>query len=412
MSWRRLLSYSGLVLVALYLVASGFRVYTRKYYLFLADYVQWSLRVVPPPAGLTHVFFLFTDHFEPDYDGERTERWAARYTALAARHRDSAGRPPQHTWFYPGEQSDPLILEVLRRLTAEGLGEVELHYHHDYDTAETLRPKLREAIEDFQRYGFLKTIDGETRFAFIHGNFGLDNANGPEMCGVNTELRMLHEIGCFADFSFPSVYLDSQPPFVNRLYAAKDDEAAKSYRHALPLTARDADLMIFQGPLVFAPTRNIRRLFLDVDDGNIHETMPSSPERVDRWLRANIHVPGRPEWVFVKVFAHGVSSRADEEEVVGPHFDETLTYLERRYNDGTRFALHYITAREAFNLALAAANGAAGDPQPYLDRYVPPYVAGHMCRVRTSHRRSDKPSHRRPDTGARSSRPDHRTDPA
>jgi hypothetical protein len=35
-----------------------------------------------------------------------------------------------------------------------------------------------------------------------------------------------------------------------------------------------------------------------------------------------------------KVFAHGVSTPEDEEVVLGPTFDETLSYLERRYNDG------------------------------------------------------------------------------
>lgn len=153
---------------------------------------------MPRPASSdvdrpTHVFFLFADHFEPDYDVERVERWSARYRALAARHHDSAARPLQHTWLYPGEQVTMPILRALRHLTAAGLGEVELHLHHDFDTADSLRLKLRDAIEDFQRFGFLKAADGSTRFAFIHGNSGLDNSNGPVMCGVNTELRPLHD---------------------------------------------------------------------------------------------------------------------------------------------------------------------------------------------------------------------------
>ena len=31
--------------------------------------------------------------------------------------------------------------------------------------------------------------------------------------------------------------------------------------------------------------------------------------RVDQWVRANIHVPGRPEWVFIKVHTHGAIER-------------------------------------------------------------------------------------------------------
>src|SRR5206468_1594467 len=112
------------------------------------------------------------------------------------------------------------------------------------------------------------------------------------------------------DYTFPSVYEYSQPPFVNAIYAAKDDPSPRSYRHRYPLAdlrnAR-ADLMIFEGPLVFAPSWNIRRLFLDLDDGDIHAAKPAGPIRVDRWIRANVHVPAKPDWVFIKVFAHAVS---------------------------------------------------------------------------------------------------------
>src|SRR5262245_61692128 len=55
--------------VAAYVGATAFRVYVRNYYLFLPGYVRWELSNDPTPAGgPTHVFFLFTDHFEPDYD--------------------------------------------------------------------------------------------------------------------------------------------------------------------------------------------------------------------------------------------------------------------------------------------------------------------------------------------------------
>jgi hypothetical protein len=377
-SFKRVLLLVFAMLIGAYIVSSAARVYVRKYYIFLPDYVRWVVTPATAHAGSTHVFVLMTDHFEPDYDARRAAHWADGYVALAARHRDRSGRPPQHTWFYPGEQEEPDVMRVLARLTSMGLGEVELHFHHDYDTAETLRPKLVDAIATFQQYGFLKTIDGRTRFAFIHGNSGLDDGDGPLMCGVKTELRLLHELGCYADFSFPSIYLDSQPPSVNTIYAARDDDGPKSYAKVWPLrdlTAGSADLMIFQGPLIFAPSLTIRHLFLDLDDGNIHPTVPASPTRVDRWIRANVHVKERPDWIFVKLFAHGVSSPEDEEETVGPHFDAMLTYLERQYNDGTHYVLHYVTAREAYNLAMAASTGASGEPEMYLDRGIPRYAA-------------------------------------
>jgi hypothetical protein len=364
-----------LAVMVFYVAISAVRVYARRYDLFLPDYVRWTFTPASSPAGPKHIFVMIADHWEPDYDVARAHRWTERYRQMASRHRDSSGRPPQHTWFYPGEQDSPEILALLRDMTVAGYGEVELHYHHNYDTEETLRDKLNDAIALFQQYGFLKTIRGDTKFAFVHGNFGLDDSIGDGFCGVPTELKLLRELGCFADFSFPSVYRTSQPNIVNAIYAAKDDPAPKSYAERLPLSRLSdgsADLMMFEGPLVFAPTLNVRRLLLDLDDGNIHAAMPASAERVARWLRANIHVPERPDWIFVKMWAHGVSTKEDEEEVVGPRFEEMLTEFERAYNDGTRYVLHYITAREAYNLAMSASRGASGQPDQYIDIGIAP----------------------------------------
>jgi hypothetical protein len=376
--WSRVVRGLFLSAAIAYTVAMAVRIYVRKYYIFLPDYVRSTL-TGPPVAqgGPTHIFFVFVDHFEPDGHVERVKRWADRYVKMVSRHHDSTGRMPQHSFFFPGDQVDDAILPMLQGLVNDGFGEVELHYHHMDDTAETFRPKLERAIQIFQRYGFLKTVTGSTAFAFIHGNEGLDNADG-ELCGVNTELRLLHDLGCFADFTFPSLYHDAQPEAVNRIYAAEDDDRPKSYRRVLPLSSLGdgtADLMIFQGPVVLGFSPVLRRLFIDVDDGNVHAAVPVEPRRVDRWVRANIHVPQRPDWVFVKVFTHGISTLEDEDEMLGPHVDQMFTYLEHRYNDGHGFVLHYVTAREAYNLAMAAASGETGDPEAYLDAVIPPYVA-------------------------------------
>lgn len=377
-----------LVCVAAYAGLMAARIVARKHYIFLADYARWSFTPNPGTNGRpTHIFLLMADHFEPLYDGTKVHRWGERYRAMARGHRDSMGRPPQHTWFYPGDQPSPAVMTELRELVRDGYGEVELHFHHDYDTSATLLAKLRSAIADFQRYGFLKTADGQTHFAFVHGNWGLDNSNGPIMCGVQDEIRMLKELGCFADFTFPSVYENSQPPSVNTIYAAKDDPGAKSYARRLPLASLkngQADLMIFEGPLVYAPSSSLRRLFLDLDDGNIHAAAPASPTRVDRWIRANVHVPERPDWVFIKLFSHGITDEGDIEATTGVAFGDTLSYLERTYNDGRRYVLHYITAREAYNLARAASEGLTGEPSLYLDAYIPPYVVSAPAAPRTA----------------------------
>lgn len=368
-----------MVAIAMYAAATAARIVARKHYVFLTDYIRWSLTPAPSVSGPTHVLLIFADHFEPNRQLATVQRWLERYERMASRHRDASGRMPQHTWFYPAEQYEPAIFEELRSAMRRRLGEVEFHFHHDYDTASSLRPDLELGLSRFNDFGFSRTVDGQTRFAFVHGNFGLDNSNGPFYCGVNTELQMLRELGAFADFTFPSVYMDSQPPSVNSIYAAADDPRPRSYDHAYPLDALDtgeADLMILQGPLIFAPSWHIRRLFLELDDADIHAAMPASPTRADRWVSANVHVPSRPEWVFVKLFGHSAASEDDTDAATGADFDSMLEYMERRYNDGQRYVLHYVTAREAYNVAMAAADGLSGDPRGYFNYRVQPYVAG------------------------------------
>jgi hypothetical protein len=378
LNWKR-----GVLLLAavgglLYVSATAARIVSRKQYVFIADYLRWTLTPAPETRGPVHVLLLFADHFEPSRQLTTTRDWLERYESVVARHRDAYGRPPQHTWFYPAEQYEPAILSALGTAVRSGFGEVEYHFHHDFDTAESLRPRLQAGLDRFAEFGFNRTIDGRTRFAFAHGNFGLDNSNGPFYCGVSNELSLLRDLGAFADFTFPSIYMSSQPPVVNRIFAARDDARPKSYDRPLPLSALhtgEADLMIFEGPLVFAPTLNPRRLFLELDDADIHQGMPAADNRINRWLRANVHVEGRPEWVFIKLFAHGAGSPEDIEAVTGPEFDQMLTAFEQQYNDGKRYVLHYVTAREAYNVAMAAADGRSGDPSDYLDYIVPPYVA-------------------------------------
>jgi hypothetical protein len=86
-------------------------------------------------------------------------------------------------------------------------------------------------------------------------------------------------------------------------------------------------------------------------------------------------VEGRPEWRFIKIHTHGASNKVDADEILGPELDQALSYMEKAYNDGAHYVLHYVTAREAFNLARAAVDGKQGDPRQYYDYLIPPYVA-------------------------------------
>ncbi|HTD43144.1 MAG TPA: hypothetical protein VK687_03145 [Bryobacteraceae bacterium] len=380
--WRALL-----ILVLLYAAATAYRFWSRKYYVWAPDYIRWSMAPAEAVTGPVHVMFFYTDHFEPGENVDRTLRWEHAYAPLAGRHRDSSGRVLQHTWFYPGEQLINGNLASLARLAAGGYGEVELHYHHHDDTNASTEAKFREAIAAFQKFGFLKSADGRTQFAFIHGDWGLDNSLGPKFCGADRELELLRKLGAFADFTFASLWNDAQPSLVNSIFAATDDDRPKSYDRGTAFRVGQqvqGDLTIFEGPLVVAPSSNWKRLFWEVEDADIHPAIPTTPARADLWVKADIHVAGRPEWIFVKVFGHSASSDADMNETLGPNFENTLHYMETHYNDGTRYVLHYVTAREAYNVARAAAAGKQGDPRQYFDWLVPPYEANRPATALTA----------------------------
>ena len=58
----------------------------------------------------------------------------------------------------------------------------------------------------------------------------------------------------------------------------------------------------------------------------------ASARRVRSWARQNVHVEGRPEWVFVKAYAHG-APEAQAEALLGGSFEALHDALAREFND-------------------------------------------------------------------------------
>jgi hypothetical protein len=327
-----------------------------------------------PPGTPVDVLVIMTDHFEPsDRDGpdaatEAVASWCTRYERLVRDYRDSDGRTPQHTWFYRAEYPNPGCLAALAAAAFRGLGEVEFHLHHGFDTHASFAAKLRTGLDFFNGFGAMLTAEARPRprFAYVAGNWALDNGAGDDaVSGCNTELLALHEAGCYADFTFPALGSRAQPRKVNALYYATDGPEPKSYDNGTDLACGgrpEGHLLIFQGPLVVDWQAG------RFEDGALEPWMPASPDRLGAWLRAHVHVRGRPEWVFVKLHTHGMQSR---DHFLGPAVEGLLRAMTERWTrDGYR--LHFVTAREAYNIARAAEAGHAGDPNKYRDFDVPP----------------------------------------
>jgi len=343
--------------------------------------------VRPRPSGPRHLMFAICDHYEPLWHGaseaqgrDRVRAWARGYPASFGDFRDADGRPPRHSFFYPGEQYAPDYLEPLADLARAGFGEVEVHLHHDGDTADGMRRSLDRALGDFGRHGHVsRDAGGRPRWAFVHGNWCLANARRDgRWCGVDAELPLLFDSGCYADFTFPSAPDETQPGIVNQIYWPVGD-LGRRRAHERGERARVGDvrrdrLLIIQGPI--ALTRRAGRAAVRIEAAALDAGDPPTPARIDTWVAQDIHVSGREEWVFVKVHTHGAPER-NAASLLGPEGRRLHQHLAARYNDGRGWILHYVTAREMYNIAIAAMEGARGDPSAYRDHLIaPPPVVG------------------------------------
>jgi hypothetical protein len=332
-------------------------------------------------AGPRHVLVAVCDHYEPlwgDADPakgeERVRFWHERYPRLADGYRDADGRPPRHSFFFPGEQYRPEYLEPLADLARRGYGEVEVHLHHDGDTAASLRAQLDATLQDFARHGHLtRDASGRIRYAFIHGNWCLANARRDgRWCGVDEEIPLLFDNGCYADFTFPAAPNECQPGIVNRIYwPAGDFHTRRGYEDGtlarVGEVKRDRMLMI-QGPLAMALRprgRGVR-----IENSALTAIDPGSAARARTWVSQGVRVEGRPEWIFVKLHTHGAPD-AEGASLLGDG-GRALHDALAAYNDGERFVLHYVTAREMYNVAMAAMEGQRGNPNDYRDHVLLP----------------------------------------
>jgi hypothetical protein len=259
-------------------------------------------------------------------------------------------------------------MQALSDSVFRGFGEVEFHLHHGHDTHETMLATLRAGLDWFNRFGALCTAEAQPqkRYAYLAGNSALDNGAGDHaLSGCDTELSALRDTGCYADFTFPALGSPAQPRLTNCIYYASEDGRAKSYDRGVPVEVgrpASGDLMIFQGPTAINWRDGC------IDDGAVENTSPPDPRRLVSWLSAHVHVLGRPEWVFVKLCTHAMQNRAS---FLGSGNDAVFAAMETWWNRPP-FRLHYVTAREAYNLVKAAEAGMSGDPNDYRDFDVPP----------------------------------------
>lgn len=365
-----------------------YQVYHKNLWIWLGSYIRQAIRGAPKVSGdkPIHIIFCMVDHFEPIQGGsskeeerERMGAWLEGYPKMACKHGDSNGRPPQHTWFYPGEAYSKEYLDGLVELCNKGFGDIEFHHHHYHQTSGSLRQAFLEGLEKFSHHGALVRSDdsGQSVYGFIHGNMALDNSRfDDQWCGVNDELTILKETGCYADFSAPNAPCISQARKINAIYYAEDNpREPKSHDDGVDVEVAaepSGDLMIIQGPLALNWKRRKMGIFPKIENAEILGSNPGTPDRIDLWVKQHIYVKGRPEWIFVKTSCHGAQNE-NFDVLLGNQADALFSYLEQQYRDQGRYKLHYVTARELYNIVKAAEQGEQGDPARFYDYAIPPY---------------------------------------
>ncbi len=324
------------------------------------------------------------DHFEPQRNPtgppvsqaeaeRRIETWLREYPRAVTESRDSDGHPFKHTYFYPAEQSNRALLEAMAEHCRAGWGELEVHLHHGVqapDTAENTRRLLESLRDELASLGCLARREGDgrsspPRYAFVHGNWALANSWGGRYCGVDNEMRILAETGCYADFTLPCAPSPPQVAKINSLYEyAGNPDRPVPHRRGFNLTVgRPPSVfpILVQGPLGL----DFSRLPPRIENSEITAQHPPTMRRLRLWRQAAICVAGRPNWVFIKLHCHGMLA-----EDAGVMFGDGIRAFLRDLGQASAaegFATHFVTAREMTNIILAACDGREGNPGDYRD---------------------------------------------
>ena len=355
-------------------------------HLWLGHYLQRKFKPKPSHQGPKHIMFCFVDHYEPQWgknisleqERARVDRWHKNYPIAAGQFKDADGCYPKHSFFYPEEEYRQEHLNKITELCIAGFGEIEIHLHHDNDTSENLRKTLEGFTETLHKNhgAFVRNEQtGKLQYTFIHGNWCLDNSRPDgRWCGVNDELIVLRETGCYADFTFPSAPSDTQPAFANEIYYAKDNpDKPKSHNKGKTVEVGGTewgDLMLITGPLGLNWKHRKKGIFPQIENSDIRQSMPPTNDRVDLWVDTAISVKDKPDWLFIKIHTHGTQEQ-DMDTLLGKPFIEMNQYLLDKYNDGENYVLHFVSAREQYNIVKAAEAGEQGNPNQYRDYIIP-----------------------------------------
>jgi hypothetical protein len=340
----------------------------RNTHIWLGSYIKQHLagcfNKVDKNKTPISILFAICDHYEPYWQNhddtvayKRVKRWIDRYQPIAAAHKDCLGTTPKHCFFYPIEEYRKNLVEMVAEICRNGFGETEVHLHHDRDNPIDLHNKLMDFKKKlWEVHGLLsnKRNNSEIRYGFIHGDWALDNSR-PDgaCCGVNNELSVLQETGCYADFTMPSAPSDTQTRMINSIYYAIDDpERPKSHDKGFPAVAGkmgNSGLLCIQGPLGFNLRSRKFGLIPRIENGYVSEEIQITLSRISNWINTRVHVIGRSDIIFVKLYTHGTQEKIMDFLFNRGELNNLYGYLEY-FSNREGYKLYYVTPRQMYNV--------------------------------------------------------------
>lgn len=347
---------------------------------WLIPYLKQKLGRRPKPK---HVMLAVCDHFEPlhasDKKGaiERIGIWQERFPQLIEPFKDCDGHPPKHSFFYPIEQYDADLLAPLADLCEKTGSEIEVHLHHKDDTPERLRDALEQGKVDLASHGLLpRDSSGEIRYAFIHGNWALNNSHPQGLgCGVDREIPILRQTGCYADFTMPSAPSPTQSRVINSIgyltdlpgRAALDQLQLAGVSEEAGRRDEKDQLLMIHGPLALNWKWRKWGIIPKMENGDITGTNPPTYMRLQLAVSLGVSVQERSDWVFVKLHTHGGIEQNFEMLLGEPMRKFHQAVVDANAAEDGDVQVHYVTAREMANIVHAAEDGKKGDPGEYRD---------------------------------------------
>jgi len=286
--------------------------------IWLLPYLRDCLRRRARATKPRRVWVAITDHYEPlgktgsiSTALRRVGKWRDKWPRIAEEApRDARGQRPQYTFFYPQEEYRRELLDGIAELVHLGIGDVEVHLHHDNEKRDSFVRKITDYCRSLrENHGLLRQQDGRTVFGFIHGNWALDNSRPDgKWCGLNGEIALLRDLGCYADFTMPSAPSPTQGRIVNQIYWCTNnaDNRPRSFDRGIEATVgggRRGDLLMISGPLgIRLNERTLPRL----ETGEIAGYDLPTPSRVRNWFDL---APALGQDLFIKLYTHGAQER-------------------------------------------------------------------------------------------------------